>query len=129
MVLINCQCGCKAAAEEHKIIDCTACKKSFIHCCVDLTSIEIRTIKTKKGLSWSCRNFNIINNEINKLREATLRVKNEIVSLRKSDMDQSMFEQIFAELNDRNNCKQNIILFDVSKIQSNIATVRNSHES
>lgn len=128
MVLVNCSCGCNTAAEEHKIIDCSVCKKSFNHSCVNLTTTEVRTIKTKKGLTWSCRNCNILSSDINELKEAILGLKKDIASLRKTDVDQSMFEQILADLNDRNNRKQNIILFNVTEIQSDNSTGRGGHD-
>nr|CAI5833658.1 unnamed protein product [Callosobruchus analis] len=50
---VKCAC-CSRLTEEHKMIACSICKKGFFHQCVELTTSELRTIKQKKNLSWSC---------------------------------------------------------------------------
>ncbi|KAI4454250.1 hypothetical protein MML48_10g00018617 [Holotrichia oblita] len=128
----SCSCGCKAQAEEHKIIDCYVCKKSFLHSCVDLTSSEIRSIKNKKGMSWSCRNCNTVSNDIADLRAAVLGLQNELRALRESrsrGSDDFVFEELLEEMNERNNRKQNIIMFNVNELDSRDADSRRKYDT
>lgn len=107
------------------MVDCCVCKKSFIHSCVDLTSTEIRTIKTKKGLSWSCKNCNVLSNDINELKAAILSLKADLQSKNTND---DMFEMILSELNERNNRKQNVVIFNVLEVDSQDNTQGRDHD-
>lgn len=127
MVVINCSCGCKSSSDDHKMIDCSVCKNMYIHSCVDLSVSELRTIKTKKGLSWSCRNCNVLSNDINELRAAILSMRNDFLANRNVSVDDATFELILAELDERNKRKQNIILFNVDEINAN-ATEKANHD-
>lgn len=122
---IRCTCGCNTSAEEHKVVDCCVCKKNFIHSCVDLTITEVRTIKTKKGLSWSCRNCNILSNDINELRAAILKLTDDLQSKGCSD---DVFEMMLSELSERNDRKQNIIVFNVEEIDAQDGVQRRDHD-
>ncbi|GJQ84662.1 hypothetical protein Trydic_g12687 [Trypoxylus dichotomus] len=91
--------------------------------------ICIRTIKSKKGVSWSCRNCNILSSVINDLRAAILSLRNDLAARKKSaGIDDKAFEELLTELGDRNNRKQNIIMFGVSVSDTQDANTRKSQE-
>ncbi|GJQ82533.1 hypothetical protein Trydic_g14516 [Trypoxylus dichotomus] len=130
MVSIKCSCGCNTTSSEtHKFIDCCVCKKIYLHSCAELSITEIRTIKSKKGVSWSCRNCNILSSDINDLKAAILSLRNDLAAREKSaGIDEKAFEELLAELGDRNNRKQNIIMFGVPESDTHDANTRRSRE-
>ncbi|GJQ65430.1 hypothetical protein Trydic_g7538 [Trypoxylus dichotomus] len=130
MVSIKCSCGCNTTSSEtHKFIDCCVCKKIYLHSCAELSITEIRTIKSKKGVSWSCRNCNILSSDINDLKAAILSLRNDLAAREKSaGIDDKAFEELLAELGDRNNRKQNIIMFGVPESDTHDANTRRSRE-
>ncbi|GJQ70260.1 hypothetical protein Trydic_g10553 [Trypoxylus dichotomus] len=130
MVSIKCSCGCNTTSSEtHKFIDCCVCKKIYLHSCAELSITEIRTIKSKKGISWSCRNCNILSSDINDLKAAILSLRNDLAAREKSaGIDDKAFEELLAELGDRNNRKQNIIMFGVPESDTHDANTRRSRE-
>ncbi|GJQ66105.1 hypothetical protein Trydic_g4175 [Trypoxylus dichotomus] len=94
-----------------------------------LSITEIRTIKSKKGVSWSCRNCNILSSDINHLKAAILSLRNDLAAREKSaGIDGKAFEELLAELGDRNNRKQNIIMFGVPESDTHDANTRRSRE-
>lgn len=124
-----CCCGCGGNAEEHQLIVCGVCSKSFIHSCVDLTLCELRTIKTKnKCLSWSCRECSSLGNSINALKAAILDLKKEIQTHDIKALNDSVFEDLLHELSDRYDRKQNIIVFKHAEIESQNITERDEHD-
>ncbi|GJQ79947.1 hypothetical protein Trydic_g269, partial [Trypoxylus dichotomus] len=86
---------------------------------------EIRTIKSKKGVSWSCRNCNILSSDINDLKAAILSLA---AREKSAGIDDKAFEELLAELGDRNNRKQNIIMFGVPESDTHDANTRRSRE-
>ncbi|GJQ83292.1 hypothetical protein Trydic_g10061 [Trypoxylus dichotomus] len=95
----------------------------------ELSITEIRTIKSKKGVSWSCRNCNILSSDINDLKAAILSLRNDLAAREKSaGIDDEAFEELLAELGDRNNRKQNIIMFGVPESDTHDANTRRSRE-
>ncbi|GJQ78274.1 hypothetical protein Trydic_g22117 [Trypoxylus dichotomus] len=114
MVSIKCSCGCNTTSSEaHKFIDCCVCKKIYLHSCAELSVTEIRTIKSKKGVSWSCRNCNILSSDL-AAREKS------------AGIDDKAFEELLAELGDRS--KQNIIIFGLPEFDTHDANTRKSQE-
>ncbi|GJQ75471.1 hypothetical protein Trydic_g17560 [Trypoxylus dichotomus] len=94
-----------------------------------LSVTEIRTIKSKKGVSWSCRNCNIFSSDINDLRVAILSLRNDLAAREKSSrIDDKAFKELLAELGNRNNRKQNIIMFGVPESDTHDANPRKSQE-
>lgn len=124
MALIRCTCGCASSAEEHKMILCGICKNPYIHSCVDFTVSEIRTLH-KKGSSWSCRNCHTLSSDIKELQAAILSLKTEIMARQPVSIDDHLFEELLLEMNERNDRKQNIILFNVEESDSRDINVRN----
>ncbi|GJQ81375.1 hypothetical protein Trydic_g9919 [Trypoxylus dichotomus] len=85
MVSIKCSCGCNTTSlETHKFIDCCVCKKIYLHSCAELSITEIRTIKSKKGVSWSYRNCNILSSDINDLKAAILSLRDDLAARERS---------------------------------------------
>lgn len=107
------------------MVDCCVCKMSFIHSCVDLTITEIRTIKTKKGLSWSCKNCNTLSSAISELKAAILSLQ---ADLQLKSVNDDMFEMMLSELNERNIRKQNVVIFNVKEVNSLDGAQRQNHD-
>lgn len=110
--MLMCDCGCNSTDTEHKMIECVVCKNPFRHTCVDLTATEVRTIKTKKGLSWTCKSCSELGNSINELKAAILSLKKDLQTERTELINDSLFEDILLELEDRNNRKHNLVIFN-----------------
>lgn len=128
MPTTTCSCGCETSADDHKMINCCVCKKSYFHLCADFSASEMRTVKSKKGVSYSCRNCNVVSNDINELRSAIISLKDEILSRERSNLSETLFEEILSEISERNNRKQNIILFNVAEKESQNADERKTHD-
>lgn len=126
---------CKARAEPHKIITCCICKEHYLHSCVDLTSSEIRTIKTKgKGLSWTCKTCLQMGSDINDLKAAIIGLKNEFSHFKQQSVQQNLtpddetFEEILYEFQERNKRRSNIIVYGLPESANTSGTVRNNYD-
>lgn len=129
MSIINCTCGCNGATEEHKVVACCICKNAFKYSCVDLTITEIRTLKTKKGCSWSCTNCAALGSDINELKATILGLRNEIQSLKGESFSDALFEEVLQEMEDRHDRKQNIIIFNYPESASGDSEARKAYDT
>ncbi|GJQ84723.1 hypothetical protein Trydic_g21128 [Trypoxylus dichotomus] len=120
--------GCNTTSSEaHKFIDGCVCKKIYLHSCAELSVTAIRTINSKKGVSWCCRNCNILSSD--DFKAAVLSLRNDLAAREKSaGFDDKAFEELLTELGDRNNRKQNIIMFGVPESDTPDASTRKSQE-
>lgn len=120
--MLKCVC-CNKSNEEHKMITCRICKGDYFHSCVDLTTSEIRTIKSKKNLSWTCQKCSVVGDDINDLKALIISLQKEIENLKSvkssavnecTSCNTSLdFEEIIQEISDRNARKNNIILYGI----------------
>lgn len=77
---VICFC-CGLSCDEHKSVTCSICKKNFSHACVELNVSEVRTIKTKRGLTWACKELvrpNALGSDISELKVAIVALANEV---------------------------------------------------
>lgn len=120
MNFLNCSC-CKKQIEEHKAITCVVCKNTFYHACVDLTSSEIRSIRSKKSLSWTCSSCENLGETINALKASILSLKKEVADLtatinaKKETKNTDNFEEIIHEINQRNEKRNNLLFFGIKE--------------
>lgn len=117
MPSLSCSC-CNSVTEDHKAVTCSICKKIFKYSCVDLTVSEVRAINGKKGLSWRCVNCSSLGNDIQALQATLIELKNEILELKRQAaqsnspmVDNSQFEEILQEMNERQRRKCNVVVF------------------
>lgn len=61
----------------------------------------------------------MLSNDIGELKAAILSLKSEIMNRRSEPVNETVFEELLSELDDRNNRKQNIILYNVSEPDAN----------
>lgn len=113
-----CACGCKTRADDHQIINCRICKQVFKHNCVGLTASEMRTIKLKKNIMWTCTRCSGLGEDIDELKTILIELKNEIAELKKisapsSTLTDKNFEDIIQEVREREKRRNNVILFNV----------------
>lgn len=128
MALSNCSCGCGSSVEEDRTVECCVCKKPFLHSCVDVSASEKKSLKKKKGISWCCPNCNSISGDINELKSIILSLKEELLAKERSHTDETVFEELLSEMWDRNNRSQNLIIYNVNEIESNLTNERNKHD-
>lgn len=134
MPQFKCSC-CNKACEDHKIITCCVCKANYLHSCVDLTVAELRSLKSKKNLNWSCQDCLQVGDNINDLKALIMSLRKEIESL-KSIKTASVcecnsavdFEAIVQEISDRNARKNNLIFYGMPESLSTDHNVRILHD-
>ncbi|GJQ81531.1 hypothetical protein Trydic_g4893 [Trypoxylus dichotomus] len=79
--------------------------------------------------SGICTHCNVLSSDINDLKAAILSLRNDLAAREKSaGIDDKAFEELLAELGDRNNRKQNIIMFGVPESDTHDANTRRSRE-
>lgn len=126
MSAINCIC-CNKLVEAHKSITCVICKNSFNHLCVDLSTSEIRTIKSKKSFSWTCSTCADTAGTLNELRSLIVSLKQELQDLKgtlnsqKSENHDINFEDVVQEVSERNARKCNLVIFGLQESPQNSA--------
>lgn len=126
--MFNCKC-CSKLVDEHKMVTCCICQNKFYHQCVDLSAAEVRTIKIKSNLKWSCSDCTDLGSNLNDLKSLIVSLKKEIEELKvkftskivdnKSSFPSYPFEEVLHELSDRNARKSNIIIFGIPETPGN----------
>nr|CAI5851494.1 unnamed protein product [Callosobruchus analis] len=121
---VKCAC-CSRLTEEHKMIACSICKKGFFHQCVELTTSELRTIKQKKNLSWSCTECaSTSSNGVDELKLLIMSLQSELKELRsvidkqKVTSETLNFEEVVQEVFDREQRKNNLIIYGIKENNS-----------
>ncbi|CAH0556551.1 unnamed protein product [Brassicogethes aeneus] len=97
------------------MVQCTMCKKYFIHSCVDLTTAEVRSIKTKQNINWTCSRCPGVGESISELKSLILTLQEEIKTLRCNNETKLKFEEVIQELTDRNRRKSNIMVYGLTE--------------
>nr|CAI5859544.1 unnamed protein product [Callosobruchus analis] len=117
-----CAC-CNRAFKSSLLINCSICKKSFRHSCVDLSLEELKLLldASSKGLDWSCTSCRSFSNELKGLKSLILELQSELRELKDSrkgasSVDQMQFEEIIEEVNQRNIRKCNIVVFGLNEV-------------
>lgn len=116
-----CSC-CNKAFDQHLMVECSICKKFFKNTCVDVTSAEVRAINANKGYDWSCKDCRAFGNDLKELKALIIGLRDEIHSLKEENSrmvgsfkNNINFEEVIAEINDRNSRKCNIVIFGVEE--------------
>lgn len=129
---IICTC-CDYSVEEVRAISCFVCKKYFKHSCVELNLNDIKSIKNKKGVTWSCANCTTIYDTVSVLKETITMLQGEIMELRdaiknsnKSEKNELCMEEIISEIADRDRRKRNVVVFNVKESESKESAVVNN---
>lgn len=130
----ECIC-CKKSYELHKMLECCVCKNYFNYSCADVSMSEVRCIKAKKSINWTCLNCTKIGNDMSELKAIILKLKEEVSTLSqrldanpKPISEVSNFEEIIQEVTERENRKCNIIFFGVDEIIASNKDERISQE-
>lgn len=92
-----------------------------------MTVAELKIAKTKKGLTWSCTNCSDLGNDIDELKAIIVKLTKEVNELKSQkfmNLDNLTFENVLHELEDRQNRKKNIIIFNVEERKSDNKTER-----
>nr|CAH7727047.1 unnamed protein product [Callosobruchus chinensis] len=88
----------------------------FKHTCVDITSNEVRTLNSNTGYDWTCVNCRAFGRDLKDLKALIIKLQNDISEL-KAEKARSTpgvdFEEIIAEISERQKRKNNIMLFNV----------------
>lgn len=117
MNTLTCIC-CNKTNEEHKMISCCICKEYYLHSCADLSASEVRIIKSKKNLSWTCKNCSHIGDSMQDLKALIISLQREVENLKSLKLSAPNnspfdFEEIIQEITDRNARKNNIIIYGI----------------
>lgn len=128
----NCAC-CNEQFEQHLGITCCVCKNTFRHSCVKLSTSEIRTINSKKGIFWSCKKCSEMGTDLNSLKAAIVALQSEVKLLQSKNSDTNtapntndLIEDITCEIVDRERRKSNLILFGIPEQDSQITEAARS---
>lgn len=123
-----CKC-CNKSYDEIKIISCSVCKDNYYYQCVELTSADLRSISSKKGLTWSCQECSSISNDVTDLKSLVVALKREVdklKSLNSSSSSSIEFEDVVNEVSARNYRKNNLLVFGVPEETSDVKATVNS---
>lgn len=119
MTNFKCSC-CAKITEEHLSLICCVCKKVFNAACVSLTKTEIRSIKSTKGVAWTCTSCEAMGNDLNSLKAAIVSLQEEVKELRRvgslkteATLSEDLIEDVVAEISAREKKRKNIILFNI----------------
>ncbi|KAJ3655952.1 hypothetical protein Zmor_015059 [Zophobas morio] len=115
----NYKCTCKVA-EEHKLVCCCVCKKSFKIECVGLSTAEARKIHAGDGLTWSCNNCRKLGNDINSLKAVIISLQEQISTFQSavtpSRLTELMsIEKSVYEFEERQKRANNLMVFGIKE--------------
>lgn len=130
MPLLKCAC-CDKSNEEHKMISCSICNDTYFHTCVDLNVSDIRSIKNKKNITWTCQKCSALGNSIQELKKLIVSMQREIENLKtiRSVPNSSIeFEEVVKEVSERQHRRNNIILYGIAENSSTERNIRILHD-
>lgn len=110
---------CRVVVEDHRLVDCCVCGKSFNIDCAKVTTAEARRIRLKTGIAWTCKNCLQYGDDLNSLKLVIASLQEEIKVLRETVLTSSRSsssslledEKIVQEIADRERRKTNIMIF------------------
>lgn len=128
---------CSKTFEEHKILYCCICKKGFNHGCLDVSAAEVRTIRSKRGLSWNCDGCSTVGSDLNQLRSAIVALTEELTKVKTKlnsldtflGKDDALFEDLLQEFREREERRPNLIVYGVSDDAGRSSADRRSHDN
>lgn len=125
---VPCKC-CNKMSEAHQLLTCCVCTGQFNHTCAGLTISEVRIIKSKKSLSWTCAECEGMGSDINSLKAVIISLRDEVKVIKNNlqtaescSFDRDLFlEEVIQELDDRNKRKRNVLIFGLNEQSSSMA--------
>lgn len=115
-------CCCDRTGDGTKFVNCSICKKHFYYTCVDLSAAEVKTLKSKTFLKFTCETCNEIGDSLNELKAVIIALQNELQDLKSTIKQQEApsnsqfdYEDIIHEISERNLRKRNIIVYGMSE--------------
>lgn len=134
----SCDCGCGTNLEDAKHIACHLCNKLFNLSCVNLTQTDAKTIKNKRGILWACLSCCQVGSVLSEIQKALNQLKNDMENIKSNLLPSTpnqicpgdeQFELLINELEERQNRKRNIMVFNLKECQSNVTnTERNLND-
>nr|CAI5868873.1 unnamed protein product [Callosobruchus analis] len=114
---MSCTC-CKKSGDDSKFVHCSVCKNNFYYSCVDLTQTDVKTLKNKANIHFTCKNCSTIGATLVDLRALVVSLQEEINALKSNRVDPAQtpaidFEEIVQEVNDRQSRKNNLIIYGI----------------
>nr|CAH7762459.1 unnamed protein product [Callosobruchus chinensis] len=118
MVQTKC-CCCNKTCEQHVLVTCSVCQKSFYHGCINLTSSETRLINSKKSVTWTCDECEKLGNDIISLKAAIVALQKDLKAIssvpHNTPAAKIEFEEVVQEVMERQNRKSNLMIFGLKE--------------
>lgn len=120
MPSITCIC-CNKESDENKFVTCSICKNNYYYTCVDLNTNEVKSLKNKPLLKFTCKDCTKIGDEMTQLKSFIKSLQDDISQLKDAlrnhvkpaeDVD---LEEIIREVSDRETRKKNLIVYGVKE--------------
>lgn len=117
----TCKC-CNKIYDEHKMLVCCICQFSYYHQCLDLSISEVRAVKSKKVLKFTCDKCANITDVVAELKSAISSLQEEIRMIRKPSEEKQddtfKFEEVVREVQERERRKCNLMIFGAEEVRS-----------
>nr|CAH7753523.1 unnamed protein product [Callosobruchus chinensis] len=114
---ISCYC-CKKSGEDNKFVTCWLCKHVFYYTCVELSLSDIKAIKNKSNINFTCETCKETAVTLADLKALVISLQEEVKELKANkhtiadQLSSSMdYEEIIQEIQDRNSRKKNLIIY------------------
>nr|CAH7748761.1 unnamed protein product [Callosobruchus chinensis] len=125
MVQTKC-CCCNKTCEQHLLVTCSVCQKSFYHGCINLTSSETRLINSKKSVTWTCDECEKLGNDIISLKAAIVALQKDLKAIssvpHNTPAAKIEFEEVVQEVMERQNQKSNLMIFGLKEQEQSTMT-------
>lgn len=119
MVQHVCDC-CKKVSDENKFVICCLCKNKYFHTCMDLTAAEVKSIKNKSSIKFTCSNCEKNGDDMNGLRSIIIALQTEIEKLKAVIKNPAPvthatvdYENIIQEITERESRKRNLVIYGI----------------
>lgn len=121
MPQIFCVC-CNKAGDDNKFVTCSLCKKNYYYSCADLSIAEVKSIKNKTNINFTCTSCAAIGDNITELKTVIISLQNEIEQLKSAiknngsaNAESFNYEEIIQEISERNSRKNNLIIYGITE--------------
>lgn len=113
---------CDRVFDSLHIVNCVICRKHYGNSCIGITSSELRLINSGKGCDWTCTACRSYGNDIKDLKAIIISLKDEVQLLKEAQASvlqkntpnaENDYEDMIAEINERNKRKSNLIIYRV----------------
>nr|CAI5862346.1 unnamed protein product [Callosobruchus analis] len=117
---ILCFC-CSKSGDDSKFVNCYICKNDYYYTCADISLSDVRTIKNRVNINFTCKNCNDIGSTFADLKAVVQSLQEEIRNLKAAKtevippIESIDFEQVVQEVSDRNARKRNLIIYGMKE--------------